>query len=205
MYIFVGLGNRGEQFQKTRHNIGRETVLSAQKKYGLPDFSLNKKWAALVSEGKIAPNLAKQAGAPAAKGGLGGKEKIVLLLPETFVNKSGYAAAPAMRFYKIKPGGLILVHDDVDMLLGKTKLSFGKNSGGHKGVESVMRAAKTKNFWRMRIGVQKKRRVPGEDLVLQKFRGNELAIVKKIIKKNLTAIETIAVAGPEQAMNVYNA
>lgn len=186
MYIFVGLGNPGEQFQNTRHNIGRETVLSAQKKFGLPVFFLSKKWTALVSEGKI------------------GKEKIILLLPETFVNKSGYAVAPAMRFYKIKPAGLILIHDDVDMLLDKTKLSFGKNSGGHKGVESVMRCIKTKKFWRMRTGVQKKRRIPGEDLVLQKFRGDEEAIVKKIIKKNVQAVEAIIDTGPEYAMNEYN-
>ena len=187
MYLMVGLGNPGGQFSSTRHNIGRETLLAAQKKFGLPGFALNPKLQSLVTEGKI------------------GKEKIALLLPETFVNKSGRAVGPALRYFRIKPANFILVHDDVDLLLGKTKLSFGRNSGGHKGVESVMRALKTKNFWRMRIGVQKKRRVPGEDLVLQKFRSDEQAVVKKIIKKSLAAIETIAAVGPERAMNKYNA
>lgn len=186
MYAFVGLGNPGTEYQGTRHNIGRVTLLTAQKTFGLPPFTANPKLSALVAEGKI------------------GKERIVFVLPETFVNKSGNAAAPALRYYKVKPKNLILLHDDVDLLLGKTKLSFGRNSGGHKGVESVMRAIKTKGSWRMRIGVQKKRRVPGEDLVLQKFSGDELATVKKIIKKNLHALEEILTAGPERAMNAYN-
>ncbi len=186
MYLFIGLGNPGPEYAGTRHSIGRETLLAAQKKFGFPEFTPNTKLQALISEGKM------------------GKERMVILLPETFVNKSGNAVAPALRLFKVKPKNLILIHDDVDILLGGTKLSFGRSSAGHKGVESVMRAVKTKDFWRMRIGVQKKRRVPGENLVLQKFRGDELAVVKKIIKKSLAAIETIALAGPERAMNSYN-
>lgn len=186
MLLIVGLGNPGEKYARTRHNAGRAVLMAAQKKFGFADFSLNKKWNALVSDGKI------------------GKEKIVLVLPETFVNKSGNAVLPAQRFYKAKPECVIIVHDDVDMPLGSAKLSFDKNSGGHKGVESVMRALKTKKFWRMRIGVQKKRRVPGENLVLQKFRPDEELAVKKIVKKSLTALEAAASEGPERAMNAYN-
>lgn len=187
MYLFVGLGNAGDQYENTRHNIGRATLLLAVKKFDLPKPSLAPRHQALVAEGRI------------------GKEKVVMVLPETFVNKSGNAVAPAARFYKAKPDRIVLLHDDVDLLLGATKLSFGKNSGGHKGVESVMRMLKTKNFWRMRIGVQKKKRVPGEDLVLQKFRGDEEAIAKKMIRKSLDAIARIATEGPERAMNEYNA
>ena len=187
MRLIIGLGNPGEKFIATRHNIGREIVIAAQKKFLLKSFTPNAKLAALVAEGKI------------------GQEKIVLLLPETFMNKSGGAAGPATRFFKVKLPNIIVVHDDADILLGAAKLSFGKNSGGHKGVESVMRALKSKKFWRMRIGVQKKRRVPSEDLVLQKFRNGELAVAKKAIKKSIKAIETIAASGPERAMNEYNA
>lgn len=186
MRLFIGLGNPGNEYEGTRHNIGRLTLLAAQKKFGLPAFSPHLKLSALVTEGKI------------------GTMPTAFVLPETFVNKSGSAAAPALRHFKAKPQDIVLIHDDVDMLLGNTKLSFGRNSAGHKGVESVMRALKTRNFWRMRIGVQKKRRVPGEDLVLQKFRGDELAIVKKVTKKNLQAIEDIATIGPERAMNAFN-
>ena len=187
MYLVVGLGNPGPPYQGTRHSIGRETLLASQKKFGLPEFAQSAKYKALIAEGKI------------------GKERVTFLLPETFVNKSGSAVAPALRYYKVKPKNLILLHDDVDLLLGSAKLSYGRGSAGHKGVESVMRAVKAKDFWRMRIGVQKKRRVLGENLVLQKFRGDELTTVKKIIKKSLVAIETIATACPERAMNEYNA
>lgn len=187
MYLAVGLGNPGEKFEGTRHNIGRAVLLAAQQKFGLPKFAPNAKVKALVTDGKV------------------GKEKMAFALPETFVNKSGNAVAPTLRLYKVKPKQLVLIHDDVDILFGATKLSFGRNSGGHKGVESVMRGVRTKNFWRMRIGVQKKRRVPGEDLVLQKFRSAEQTIIKKIIKKSLSALETIATIGPARAMNEYNA
>lgn len=186
MYLIAGLGNPGEKFEGTRHNIGRAIVIAAAKKLGFKDFSPTAKMQSLLVEGKI------------------GKEKIILLAPETFMNKSGSALGPASRFFKVKPKNIIIVHDDVDMPLGTTKLSLAKNSGGHKGVESVMRALKTKDFWRMRIGVQKKKRVPGEDLVLQKFRGDEELLVKKVIKKSLQAIEDIATNGPERAMNEYN-
>lgn len=186
MHLVVGLGNPGEKFRGTRHNIGREIVIAAQKHFGLPEFTQKPALHSLISEDRI------------------GKKKVMLLLPETFVNKSGTAVAPAVRAGKIKPANLILVHDDVDMLLGRAKLSYARNSGGHKGVESVMRALQTKNFWRMRVGIQKKRRVRGEDLVLQKFKGDEISIIKKIIKKSLTALEAIVHTDPERAMNEYN-
>lgn len=186
MYLIIGLGNPGEEFRATRHNIGRETVLAARNKFGFKDFAFNSKLNALLSEGKM------------------GKEKIALVLPQSFMNKSGQAVGPAVRLYKTKLESLVVIHDDADILVGSAKLSFGKNSGGHKGVESVMRALKTKNFWRMRIGIQRKKRVPGENLVLQKFRSDETTPVKKIIKKSLQAIENIAILGPERAMNELN-
>lgn len=187
MPIFAGLGNPGDEYKNTRHNIGRELLTVAAKKLVFGSFENYPKIRALAAEGKIA------------------KEKWLFLLPETFMNKSGLALAPALKLFKVKPQNLIVIHDDVDLALGRTKLSFGKNSGGHKGVESVMRALKTKDFWRMRIGIQKKKRVPGENLVLQKFRSDELTIMKKVVKKSLTAIETIAALGPKRAMNQYNA
>lgn len=186
MYLVAGLGNPGGKFEDTRHNIGRVIVMAAGKKLEFKDFSPNARMQSLLVDGKI------------------GKEKVILLAPETFMNKSGDALGPAARFLKVKPQNIVVIHDDVDMPLGAAKLSFGKNSGGHKGVESVMRALKSKKFWRMRIGVQKKKRVPGEDLVLQKFRGDEMLLVKKIIRKSLQALEDIAINGPERAMNEFN-
>ena len=186
MYIFAGLGNPGNEYNETRHNVGRELLIAAAKKFGFTSFENQPKIRALAAEGKI------------------GKEKCLFLLPETFMNKSGAALAPALKLYKIKLKNLVVVHDDADLMLGSAKLSFAKNSGGHKGVESVMRALATKDFWRMRIGIQKKKRVAGEDLVLQKFRNNEETVVRKVIKKGVRAVEDIVTAGPEKAMNDFN-
>lgn len=187
MYLIIGLGNPGREYEGTRHNIGRAVVVAFAKKIGTNDFSFNKKWNALVAEAKI------------------GKEKLALLLPETFMNKSGNAAGPAARFYKIKPALIVVIHDDSDIEIGRSKLSFNKSSAGHKGVESVMRAFKTEALWRFRIGIQKKKRVPADKLVLQKFTPNEKKTIAKVIKKTADALEALAREGPEAAMNDYNA
>lgn len=186
MFLIIGLGNPGEQFKTTRHNIGREIIDAFRKHAGLPDFRFEKKWNADVSEGKI------------------GKEKVALLLPDTMMNKSGDASAAARRFFKIVPRGIIVIHDDADITFGSGKLSFAKHSAGHKGVESVIRALKTNEFWRFRIGIAGRRDVPAEKIVLKKFTPEEMKIVKKIIKRTTAALETAITKGPQHAMNEYN-
>ena len=187
MYLIVGLGNPGKKYEETRHNIGRAAITAFAQKIGAGAFALNKKWHALVAETKL------------------DKEKIALLLPETFMNKSGNDVGPSARFYKIKPAAIIVVHDDSDIEVGRGKLSFNKSSAGHKGVESAMRALKTRAFWRFRIGIQKKKRIPAEKLVLQKITPDEKISVAKIIKRTANALEMLVREGPEAAMNEYNA
>lgn len=190
MILVVGLGNPGEKYKKTRHNSGREIVEKLREKADLGKFRIEKKWKAEVSEGKIE------------------KEKIILLLPDTFMNKSGAAVAPAAKFFKIKPEGIFVVHDDADLPLGRAKLSFGKHSAGHKGVESVIRSLKTREFWRFRIGIAGRRsagrRIPAEKLVLRKFAPEEERAAKKIAAKTIAAVEDVIAEGPEKAMNEYN-
>lgn len=185
-FLIVGLGNPGDEYKNTRHNIGREIVELFRKQWSLPDFHFEKKWNAQVSEGKI------------------GKNKTVVALPNTFMNKSGTATAPIAKFFKIKPDHIILVHDDADIAFGLGKLSFDKHSAGHKGVESVIRALKTMAFWRFRIGIAGKRDIPAEKLVLKKFTPDEQKLVKKIIKRTIDALDQTIAKGPERAMNGYN-
>lgn len=187
MFLVIGLGNPGKEYIGSLHNIGREIVMAFQKNAGFPKFIFKKKWNAEISEGKI------------------GKEKIVLLLPNTFMNKSGAAVTPAARFFKIKPNNIFVVHDDADFPLGYGKLSFGKHSAGHKGVESVIRALKTREFWRFRIGIAGKRDIPAEKLVLKKFMPDETRLIKKITKRAIEAITTSTEKSPQIAMNNYNA
>lgn len=183
MTLFIGLGNPGGQYEKTRHNVGREILMRWAKTRGFAqDFEFSKKLNALVVKEK----------------------KFVIVLPETFMNKSGNAAGAAARFFKIKPKNIIVLHDDADLELGRTKLSFNRHAAGHKGVESVKRALKTWEFWRLRIGIQKKKRVDAMKLVLQKFSPAEEAALKKAQKKILEGLDTILAEGPERAMNFIN-
>ena len=128
----------------TRHNAGRMVVLELARKEGMGELVFDKKINALVGKGEI--------GGPAFAKASAGKEKVQIILPETFMNKSGNALKNIITSAK-KAESLIVVHDDIDLPLGKIKISFGKNSGGHKGVESVIKAVKTINFTRVRIGI----------------------------------------------------
>lgn len=188
MYLIVGLGNPGKEYMETRHNAGRLALLHFQKVSDLPDFSENKKFFSLVSEGRI------------------GKEKVVLALPETMMNASGKAVAALTAFYKIKPDHILVVHDDADIIFGKTKLSFAKSSAGHRGVESIKKILKTEKFWRVRIGIQPsaKKHVPAMDLVLRKFKPAELKELVKLNKKIANGLEYFLTDGPEAAMNNLN-
>lgn len=204
MILIIGLGNPGEEFKNTRHNIGREVCDSFRKNQGFPEFVFSKKINAEISEGKIGkvPKPAKRAGIPAAESGLG--KKVILACPDTFMNKSGQATASLVRFYKIKPENIFAVHDDSDLMLGCTKLSFDKSSAGHKGVESIIKSLKTAKFWRFRLGVGGKRHIEAEKIILKKFAPKEDLLVKKIIKKTVVAIEQTIKESPEKAMNEYN-
>ncbi|MBI4121482.1 MAG: aminoacyl-tRNA hydrolase [Candidatus Ryanbacteria bacterium] len=167
MKVIVGLGNPGAEYTGTRHNIGREFVETLARRFGFDEWQENSKYEGRAASGYI------------------GKEKTLLLLPDTYMNKSGKALA-AMG---VKPKDLTLVHDDSDIVLGSCKISFGKRSAGHKGVESVMRAVRSRDFWRVRIGIQKKKRVDAMSLVLKKFSPQEKLLVKKLEKKILEALE----------------
>ena len=186
MILIIGLGNPGDEHRATRHNIGREIAAAFGEKAAFSDFRFEKKWNALISEGKI------------------GKEKVALLLPNTMMNRSGGAIAPAARFFKAKPQDTYVIHDDADLPLGKAKLSFGKHSAGHKGVESAIRALKTRDFWRFRVGIAGKRNVPAEKLVLRKFTPDEQSIIKKVVKRTINALISAAREGPQKTMNEYN-
>lgn len=178
----------------SRHSTGRILVEDFCKKEKFDDFELNKKLNALISEGKIK------------------KEKMMLILPETFMNNSGKSIKPLITSKK-KVESLIVIHDDLDLPLGKIKICFGKGSGGHRGVESVMRAIKTKDFIRIRVGISpatpkgKVKKLEGKkvvDYILNNFKPKELEILKKTSKKITLALESIISEGLNKAMSLYN-
>ena len=159
--IVIGLGNPGKEYEKARHNAGFMALDLFAKEHSFPPFQLVKKHNALVSEESY-------------KGVL-----TLLVKPQTFMNNSGKAVQSIV---KSSPSQiLVVIHDDIDILLGKMKVSEGRGSAGHKGVESIMQELETKNFTRIRIGIQPQKGKPtnSEKFVLQKFSPQELLLLKQ--------------------------
>jgi len=193
--VIVGLGNPGKEYEKTRHNAGRSVVELLAKGIGADDFVMNKTAKALVTKGDIEG------------------ESATLVLPETMMNLSGKAVAAFVKSPKAGKS-LLVIQDDLDLPLGTLKMVFGRGSGGHKGVESIMRAIKTKEFARLRIGISavgkknQAKKVQGEEkvikLVIGKWKPAEEAVVKKVIRKSAEAIRIFAIEGVEAATQFAN-
>ncbi len=190
MKIIIGLGNPGEKYENTRHNVGFLAISDFRLKISdFSDWKLNKKLNAEISEGKI------------------DGEKIVLLKPSTFMNNSGQAVAAAARFYKIKPVEILVIHDDIDLPLGKIRIKKDGSSGGHRGVESIIASLGANNFPRLKIGVAPEKRPKNFDaakFVLKKFAKTEEKTVGEIIKKATEAAAMILSGNISQAMNQFN-
>jgi PTH1 family peptidyl-tRNA hydrolase len=195
MHIIVGLGNPGEKYVNTRHNTGRIFVEDFGDYAKFPDFVNSSKYTALISEGKV------------------GKEKVMLVLPETFMNKSGGSLKSLVKTKKAAES-VIVVYDDMDLPLGTMRIAFGRGSGGHNGVESIIKTLKTKDFLRIRVGVSpstpggKIRKPKGDkaiiDFLMGDFKKPELEKLKKEAKVVRKIIETLITDGRAQAMNEFN-
>ena len=177
MFYIIGLGNPGEEYKETRHNVGRLAVDFFVAKTDLPI------------------------------------KKFFMIESKEFMNNSGKAVVKFIKNKKIAQN-LIVVHDDIDLPLGTLKISYNKGVGGHRGLDSVVKAVKTKEFTRIRIGVApttpggKIKKPSGEkaviDFILGKFKPKETEILKKIFKKVSEAINTIIEEGRDKAMNRFN-
>ncbi len=194
-YIIVGLGNPGEEYVNTRHNVGRIVLETFAKKNDFSPWDKSGKLNALVSEGKI------------------GKEKVQLVMPETFMNKSGASVSPLIKSAKAAEK-LIVVHDDLDLPLGRFKVSFNRGPGGHRGVLSIMKVLKTEAFVRVKVGISpetpsgKLKKPQGEkaveDFILGKCKPAEESELKKIAKKVSEALEMIISESRDKAMGEFN-
>ena len=141
----------------------------------------------------------------------GKKQKVILLEPETFMNKSGASVAPLIKSKKAAER-LVIIHDDLDIPFGKFKISFNKSSGGHRGVESIIRAIKTKAFVRVRVGIansisavkksQDDKTV--EKIILGKFTEEQMTALKKLAKHVSEGLVVLITEGHEKAMSQYH-
>ena len=132
--LIIGLGNPGSEYDKTRHNAGFWLADEyAQKLNG--SFSLEKNMAAWVAKGRF------------------DNQPIIIAKPTTFMNRSGQAAGALMRFYKLKPEQVLVLHDELDLLPGQAKLKKGGGHAGHNGLRDIQQVFSSPDFWRLRIGI----------------------------------------------------
>ena len=195
-YIIAGLGNPGDEYSDTRHNTGRMMLYSILKNFNGKDFSFDKNINALVSDVKV------------------GKDKVKLIAPETFMNKSGNAIGKIIKSKK-SAEKLIVIYDDFNLPIGSLRISFNRSSGGHNGLESIIKTLKTEAFLRIRIGLSQENakgvaNIPhGDDkiekFILGKYKPDEIKELKKVEKKMLQAVEIIIKEGKDKAMSIVNA
>lgn len=191
MHYIVGLGNPGEEYENTRHNTGRIVVTDIASHFNFPDFEKDKYMNADVSVGEI------------------DKKEVTLILPNTFMNKSGNSVKGIKETENI-----IVVYDDVDLPLTRFRIAFNRGSGGHNGIESITKSLKTKEFVRIRVGITptsplgKLKKPKGEKKVLDFLMGNfkkpEVIALKKTSKSLRAVLSSIITDGRVKAMNEFN-
>lgn len=200
MKLIVGLGNPGDKYEKTRHNLG----FMITERF-LKDFE-SAKDTAWDNSTKFKSDIAQIEWQP--KHGV--LEKVVLVKPKTYMNNSGLATKILADFYRISPDHIWIIHDDIDLPLGAMKIRFGGASAGHHGVESIIEHLGTDKFWRFRMGIGEKRELNDsriknvDDFVLGIFSGAEKGKLKELIKRGADAIEKSLEDGMEAAMNRFN-
>lgn len=173
MKIIVGLGNPGADYHNTRHNAGFLFADDLCVHYNFSTFSHDKKFDALISEGFL-PD----------------KTKIILVKPQKFMNLSGCVVRAIMDYYKASPKDLMIVHDDLDIEIGKYKISHDIRAAGHNGVQNIIETLGTQEFTRIRIGIElaggrcERGKISGKNFVLQKFSPEELQKIH-IVCKNI--------------------
>ena len=194
-YIIVGLGNPGEEYENTRHNTGRIILEVCRKKFDGGEWKLDKKSNSLVSGAKI------------------GKANVLLVMPEGMMNNSGKSLKPLITSAK-KAEELVVIHDDIDLPIGRFRICFDRGSGGHRGVESIIKNLKTQKFNRIKVGIavatpKGKTKKPKNEagiikLILGKFKDPELAVLKKEAKKIAEVLEVMVTESREKAMTLFN-
>lgn len=195
MLLIIGLGNPGEKYAKNRHNAGFILLDELRWLWNFPQFEFEKKFNSELSEGALPPSPLGLPRRVKAGGGIEGegstfdsKTKVILARPQTFMNNSGEAVQKIMSFYKLTPANIIVIHDDLDLEIGKYKISADSSAAGHNGVQDIFDKLGTQQIQRARLGVETaggraNRIIPGEDFVLQDFTAEEYEKVINLAKE----------------------
>lgn len=185
MYIIVGLGNPGKNYDNTRHNIGF-TALDVIAK--ICNVKINKiKHKALVGETTISG------------------QKVLLVKPQTYMNLSGESVREVIEYYKIEPENLIVIYDDIDIPCGKIRVRKKGSGGSHNGMKSIIYNIQSDQFPRIRIGIGKETRIDLKDYVLGGFGKDEKKTIEDSVNNASKAAISIVEKGIEKTMGEYNA
>ena len=185
MYLIVGLGNPEEEYSKTRHNMGFNTINKISQQYNI-EVKQNK-FQALYGSGMIE------------------KEKVILLKPQTYMNLSGNSVKEVVDFYKIEKENILVIYDDMDIEPGKIKIRKKGSSGGHNGMKSIIQMIGTEEFPRIRIGIGRPAH-SGDEInhVIGAIPEDEIPLLDKGIEKAKDAVIEILKNGVDIAMNKFN-
>ncbi|KKQ36966.1 MAG: Peptidyl-tRNA hydrolase [Candidatus Woesebacteria bacterium GW2011_GWA1_37_7] len=176
MKLIVGLGNPGEKYEKTRHNVGFVVVDRLVEQLQVKSYGLSQEWEK-SKKGKLQYIWFDVK-----------EEKLELVKPLTFMNNSGYSVSYAYKKHSLSPDDLYIIHDDLDLTLGSFKIQKGKGPKEHNGLLSIYEKLGTKNFWHVRVGVDnrlidKGQRTKGESYVLQNFTPEEKEVLEELSNK----------------------
>ena len=184
MKMIVGLGNPGKEYENTRHNIGFMIVDEYARKYNITNFKtkFNGMYAKVYHNG----------------------EYFILLKPLSYMNLSGIVVKKFTSFFKIKPEDILVIHDDLDLPVGKIKIKFKGSSGGHNGIQNIIDNLKTEIFSRFKIGIDKNENILHKDYVIGKFCKSDLEKINKIYRFSSDIIDDYLQFDIEKVMSKYN-
>jgi PTH1 family peptidyl-tRNA hydrolase len=185
VWLVVGLGNPGSEYAGTRHNAGFMVVQR-----------LGQRWNLKFERRACSSRLTETRR---------GRTKIILALPQTFMNQSGLAVQSLLSTYKIKPENLLVIYDDLDLPLGEIRIRPQGSPGSHKGMKSIVEVLGTTLFPRVRLGIgPRPESVEAADYVLSQFSVDEKPKIKEAVEKACQAIEMIVAGRLAEAMNTFN-
>lgn len=184
--LIVGLGNPEPKYDNTRHNIGFAVVDELAEVWQMP-LKENKRFQGLFAEGVV------------------GGQKVRLLKPLTYMNRSGQSVRAVSDWYKVQPSSVLVVYDDMDLPVGRLRIRTSGSAGGHNGMKSIIAHLGVKEFPRLRIGIGKSDGEKGTiSHVLGKFTPQEAKTIEEVLYVSVKAIELSLKQGIEQSMNRYN-
>ncbi|MEW6669370.1 MAG: aminoacyl-tRNA hydrolase [Thermodesulfobacteriota bacterium] len=185
MFLVAGLGNPGAEYRNTRHNVGFQVLRLWAKSHGI---------------------IMKSRRFHSRSGQLSlGEQKVILLCPETFMNRSGLALKACADFYRLEPGDVLAVHDDLDLPVGRIRVARRGGGGGHKGIQSIIDHLGTREFSRVKIGIGRPRHLePVEEFVLRPFYNDQQEVVQRVLSLAVKACEWFVLEGVEKAMEAVN-